>query len=186
MLCIENTWVYHPYLSDNREDHQVCNPDTPVMVKDQLSAQIMCMEAGTQHNLSNRDFGRIIRGVPAPSEAPGNRPDSPPSDGKGKQHANSLVHNMVQEGGPSPLKFLLRAAVSSTDAKGKIPDISKVREWQYRDLMCLPKAVQEEWKTACKEELEALHWCNVFKLTNLPKGCKTIGCRWVFDIKSDR
>ena len=51
--------------------------------------------------------------------------------------------------------------------------------------MRLPKAVQEEWKTACKEELEALHWCNIFKLTDLPKGCKTIRCRWVFDIKSD-
>ena len=92
---------------------------------------------------------------------------------------------MVQEGGASLIKFLLRAAVLSTDAKEKIPDVSKVREWQYRDLMRLPKAVQEEWKTACKEELEALHRHNVFKLTDLPKGCKTIGCRWVFDIKSD-
>jgi hypothetical protein len=51
--------------------------------------------------------------------------------------------------------------------------------------MHLPKAMQGEWKIACKEELEALHRHNVFKLTNLPKGQKTIGCRWVFDIKSD-
>jgi Reverse transcriptase (RNA-dependent DNA polymerase) len=51
--------------------------------------------------------------------------------------------------------------------------------------MCLPKAMQEKWKIACKEELEALRWHNIFKLTDLPKGCKTIGCRWVFDIKSD-
>jgi Reverse transcriptase (RNA-dependent DNA polymerase) len=51
--------------------------------------------------------------------------------------------------------------------------------------MCFPKAAQEEWKIACKEELEALHRRNVFKLTDLPKGHKTIGCRWVFDIKSD-
>ena len=107
--------------------------------------------------MSNRDFGRIIRGVPASSEAPGNRPDSPPSDGKGKQCADSLVYNMVQEGGAGLIKFLLRAAVPSTDAKEKIPNVSKVREWQYRDLMHLSKAVQEEWKTACKEELEALH-----------------------------
>ena len=92
---------------------------------------------------------------------------------------------MVQEGGAGLIKFLLRAAVSSTDAKGEIPDVSKVREWQYRDLMCLPNTVQEEWKTACKEELEALHQHNVFKLTNLPKGRKTIGCRWVFDVKLD-
>jgi Reverse transcriptase (RNA-dependent DNA polymerase) len=51
--------------------------------------------------------------------------------------------------------------------------------------MCLPKATQEGWKIACKEELEALRQHNVFKLTDLPKGHKTIGCRWVFDVKSD-
>jgi Reverse transcriptase (RNA-dependent DNA polymerase) len=92
---------------------------------------------------------------------------------------------MVQEGGAGLTKFLLSAAVSSAPAKGIIPDVTKVREWHFRDLMHLPKAAQEEWKIACKEELEALHRRNIFKLTDLPKGCKTIGCRWVFDIKSD-
>jgi Reverse transcriptase (RNA-dependent DNA polymerase) len=29
------------------------------------------------------------------------------------------------------------------------------------------------------------HQRNVFKLTSLPKGRKTIGCRWVFDVKLD-
>ena len=48
------------------------------------------------------------------------------------------------------------------------------------------KAVQEEWNTACKEKLEALHQRNIFELTDLPKGHKTIGCRWVFNVKSDR
>jgi Reverse transcriptase (RNA-dependent DNA polymerase) len=92
---------------------------------------------------------------------------------------------MVQEGGADLIKFLLSTAVSSADAKGKIPDVSKVHEWHFRDLMHLPKAVQEEWKIACKEELKALCRHNIFKLTDLPKGCKTIGCRWVFDVKSD-
>ena len=92
---------------------------------------------------------------------------------------------IAQDGGAKLINFLLSAAVSSADAKGKIPDVSKVHEWHFRDLMCLPKAVQEEWKTACKEELEALRQHNIFKLTDLPKGHKTIGCRWVFDIKSD-
>ena len=97
------------------------------------------------------------------------------------------LEKMAQDGGAKLINFLLSAAVSSTvPAKGKIPKVSKVREWQYRDLMYLPTAAQEEWKTACKEELEALNQRNVFELTNLPKGCKTIGCRWVFDIKSDR
>ena len=112
---------------------------------------------------------------PGPSRSPsGNDPSASASKAK-----------MLQDGGAKLINFLLRAAVSLTDAKGIIPDVSKVREWQYRDLMCLPKAVQEGWRTACKEELEALHRHNVFKLTNLPKGRKSIGCRWVFDIKSD-
>ena len=77
---------------------------------------------------------------------------------------------MVQDGGAKLINFLLRAAVSSADAKEKIPDVSKVCEWHFRDLMHLPKAMQEEWKIACKEELEALYRLNVFKLTDLPKG----------------
>ena len=122
---------------------------------------------------------------------PGNQSPGPSGDGSGN---NQPIDNpsmfadlvkMAQDGGADLINFLLRASASSTVAKGKIPDVSKVREWQYRDLMRLPKAVQEEWKIACKEELEALHQRNIFKLTDLPKGRRTIGCRWVFDVKSD-
>jgi Reverse transcriptase (RNA-dependent DNA polymerase) len=133
--------------------------------------------------MSNREFREIIDDVPAPSGS-SNRPNSPPNKGKGKECADYLV-KIVQEKGVSLIKFLLSAAVSSADGKGKIPKVSKVREWHFRDLMHLPKAMQEEWKIACKEELEALRRCSVFKLTNLPKGCKTIGYRWVFDVKLD-
>jgi Reverse transcriptase (RNA-dependent DNA polymerase) len=132
--------------------------------------------------MSNREFREIMDNVSAPSGS-SNRPDSPSHEGKGKKCANYLV-KIVQEGGAGLTKFLLSAAVSSASA-GIIPDVSKVCEWHFRDLMRLPKAAQEEWKIACKEELKALCRRNVFKLTNLPKGHKTIGCRWVFDVKSD-
>ena len=121
----------------------------------------------------------------------GNQSPGPSNGGSGNNQpsagpsASADLTKMVQDGGADLINFLIRAAVSSADAKGKIPKVSKVREWQYRDLMRLPKAVREEWKTACKEELEALCRHNVFKLTDLPKGCKTIGCRWVFNVKSD-
>jgi hypothetical protein len=92
--------------------------------------------------MSNREFREIIDDVPAPSGS-GNRPDSPPHEGKGKKHADYLV-KMVQEGGAGLTNFLLSAAVSSASAKGIIPDVSKVREWHFRDLMRLPKAAQEE------------------------------------------
>ena len=51
--------------------------------------------------------------------------------------------------------------------------------------MCFPEAAQKEWKTAMLEELESLQKWNVFELTDLPKGHKSIGCRWVFNIKTD-
>jgi hypothetical protein len=99
--------------------------------------------------MSNREFREIIDDVPAPSGS-GNRPDSPPHEGKGKKRVDYLV-KMVPEGGAGLIKFLLSAAVSSAPAKEKIPEVSKVREWHFRDLMHLPKATQEEWKIACKE-----------------------------------
>jgi hypothetical protein len=40
--------------------------------------------------ISNREFRKIIKGVPAPSGS-GNRPDSPLHEGKGKQCADYLV-----------------------------------------------------------------------------------------------
>ena len=51
--------------------------------------------------------------------------------------------------------------------------------------MRFPEATWKEWKTAMLEELESLQKWNVFELTDLPKGHKSIGCRWVFDIKTD-
>jgi hypothetical protein len=87
--------------------------------------------------VGDQEFEELIEGVPAPSD--------PPLDpkGKGKECADYLV-KMVQEGGANLIKFLLSAAVSSASAKGKIPDVTKVCEWHFRDLMCLPKAAQEE------------------------------------------
>jgi Reverse transcriptase (RNA-dependent DNA polymerase) len=163
------------------------------------------LPAPTETNPPRRS-GRIRQPVFNPDNVYGNRPPvdilgdndndnvSGPqgnqSPGPSEKDAENIVMTtpkaqMFQDGGAKLINFLLRAAVSSADAKGKIPEVSKVREWHYRDLMHLPKATQEEWKIACKEKLEALRQRNVFKLTNLPKGRKTIGCRWVFDVKSD-
>jgi hypothetical protein len=57
---------------------------------------------------------------------------------------NTPKAQMFQDGGAKLINFLLREAVSSADAKGKIPEVSKVCEWHYRSLMHLPKATQEE------------------------------------------
>ena len=51
--------------------------------------------------------------------------------------------------------------------------------------MHFPEAAWKEWKPACYKELESLDKHDVFELTNLPNGCKTIGWRWVFNVKGD-
>ena len=99
---------------------------------------------------------------------------------------NSITANISQEGSAKLIYYLLSAAVQpSNRADGDLPSVLNVHEWQYRDLMHFPEAAQKEWKAACNEEMESLNKRDVFELTDLPKGCKTIGCRWVFDIKGD-
>jgi hypothetical protein len=49
----------------------------------------------------------------------------------------------------------------------------------------MPKATQQEWKQACRKELDSLHRHKVFELVDPPKGCKVIKNRWVFDLKSN-
>lgn len=52
----------------------------------------------------------------------------------------------------------------------------------------IPASIQEallspEWKNAVFEELEALQKNKTWEITELPKGKKTVGCKWVFTVK---
>ena len=52
----------------------------------------------------------------------------------------------------------------------------------------VPTSVEEamkdpRWVQAMKEEMEALLKNKTWILVNLPKGQKTVGCKWVFSIK---
>ena len=86
-------------------------------------------------------LGNTPRGNQSPGPSGGGSGNNQPMD---DPSPSADLVKMAQDGGAELINFLLRAAASSTVAKGKIPDVSKVSEWQYRDLMCLPKAVQEE------------------------------------------
>ena len=100
--------------------------------------------------------------------------------------ADNITANISREGGAKLIYYLLSAAVQPSDGVGgDLPSVSNIHEWRYQDLMCFPEAAQKEWKAACYEELESLDKHEVFELTNLPNGHRTIGCRWVFDIKGD-
>ena len=99
----------------------------------------------------------------------------------------NITAKIAWERGAKLINLLLnKAAIKpSGQASGELPDVCNVREWHYTDLMRFPEATWKEWKTAMLEELESLQKQNVFELTDLPKGCKSIGCRWVFDVKTD-
>ena len=54
----------------------------------------------------------------------------------------------------------------------------------FCDLKLLSPQLKEEWLSACHEELDDLHRCDVYELIQLPKGQKAIQNKWVFLVKS--
>ncbi|KIY47625.1 hypothetical protein FISHEDRAFT_22113, partial [Fistulina hepatica ATCC 64428] len=63
------------------------------------------------------------------------------------------VLKLCREGGVELVNYLLNMAVPPDE---NLPSPSNIREWTFHDIMHFPKQQQEEWKTACYEELEAL------------------------------
>jgi len=49
----------------------------------------------------------------------------------------------------------------------------------------MTSADSKEWVKAMDDEIQSLNENNTFTLTNLPKGKKAVGGRWVYSIKSD-
>jgi len=43
----------------------------------------------------------------------------------------------------------------------------------------------EKWLNAMKEEINSMKHNGVWVLVELPKGCKRVGCKWVFKTKHD-
>src|SRR5882762_7990551 len=121
--------------------------------------------------------------VPEPGDA---EPPIAPSDSpsNSEDEVDKLVlSRLAQEGGVKFLDVLLAKAVPLDDLGS--PDTSKIREWTLRDILQMPSGQQEEWRKACREELESLRKCNVYELVDPPKNRKIIKNRWVFDLKSD-
>lgn len=66
-------------------------------------------------------------------------------------------------------------------------------DYCYRAVCGIPQTFKEamtstdsrEWVKAMDDEIKSLNDNNTFTLTNLPKGKKTVGGKWVYSIKSD-
>ena len=95
-------------------------------------------------------------------EDPGNVGDEESSDpesdksSNGNNGSSNCVEGMLgplesltslaQEGGVRYLNYLLAKADTP---HSEVPDVSKIREWSYNDLLRLPKSQQKEWMDAC-------------------------------------
>jgi len=78
-----------------------------------------------------------------------------------------------------PIRSYISLSRLSTHFQQVILNIDSNRE---------PKSFEEaaqnpDWKKAMDTELSALEQNQTWTITNLPSGCKTIGCKWVFKIK---
>jgi Reverse transcriptase (RNA-dependent DNA polymerase) len=89
---------------------------------------------------------------------------------------------LMKEGGVHYLNYLLAKADTPNS---ELSDVSKVREWSYKDLLRLPTSQQKEWMDACHQELDSLRKHNVYDLINPPPGRRIIQNHWAFDRKTD-
>jgi hypothetical protein len=93
-----------------------------------------------------KDWRKLIGDNPVPS-------DSNQSDNS-QPSLEDMMAQMAQEGDVSFINFLMQKAVLLHEEN--TPSSTSVREWSFCDILKLPKKEQEEWKTACRDKLEAL------------------------------
>jgi hypothetical protein len=82
---------------------------------------------------------------------------------------------------------------SSRVRKSAIPDDYEVYECEeihiegdptsYEEAMSRPDA--SKWQEAMKDEMKSMSTNRVWDLEEIPKGAKTVGCKWVYKIKYD-
>jgi len=49
----------------------------------------------------------------------------------------------------------------------------------------IESANSTKWADVMKDELKSIEQNEVWDLVELPKGCKRVGCKWVFNTKCD-
>jgi len=142
----------------------------------------LCRRAGNQPSSSRAPPKQLTQNlIPGSSRAPPplHQTTTDADDDTGEDPVDTLdqawLNCLVQEGGVEFIAFLLN----------KVVPMASDQPVFYKDIARLPSQLQEQWKKACQEELEALYKCKVFELADLPKGYKAIKNRWVFTTKSD-
>lgn len=70
--------------------------------------------------------------------------------------------------------------LSGEDEAHMVQDISVEDPFYFEDAM-----KEEKWRQAMDAEIQAIEKNNTWTLTDLPKGAKRIGVKWVYKTKHD-
>jgi len=152
-VCLPISQSYNPVF--DYELHNDDNSGNTTNIDNLISADQNCTSSTTDTRKSNR-----IRSLPAYL--------------KDYQIDLACVKNTKY-----PIQSYISLSRLSTHFQQVILNIDSNRE---------PKSFEEvaqnpDWKKAMDTELSALEQNQTWTITNLPSGCKTIGCKWVFKIK---
>ena len=101
-------------------------------------------------------------------DAPSPESEDPP-DSQGE--VEDILSTLVEQGGVGFLNQLLAKAVPP-DLESL--DISKIREWSYKDILYMSKVQQKEWTDACQQELDSLCKHDIYNLVVPLPGRKII------------
>jgi reverse transcriptase-like protein len=121
--------------------------------------------------------------IPPPVEESSSGENATESDSNQSQdEVEQSLSLLTQEGGVGLMNYLLAKAITPDSS---VLPVSTIREWSFKDLMCLPLHTQKEWLDACRQELDSLLKRDVYDLVDPPPGRRIIKNRWVFDQKTD-
>ena len=173
--------------TEESSDEESVQPQLPHLTRPRSRATTRHSSPGTHHPASSSSGESGSSEEETSSEntdnvqtAPGPNPTTPAHHSD--DQVEDILTTLTQEGGVRFLNYLLAKAVSP-DSESL--DVSKVKEWSYRDILRMNIAQQKEWKAACQQELNSLRARDVYDLVNPPSGRKIIKNRWVFDVKTD-
>jgi hypothetical protein len=144
---------------------EIDNPPHASVPEDPSPENILEVNSPTRSSNSN-DIDMHV-GYTLPFRHNGGKPPSRYSREIGKQSSKYLIANYVST---KRLFEQLKTFVQELS--------SDILPTNIHEALTNPK-----WTQAVKEEMEALQKNGTWTLVPLPKGKKTVGCRWVFSIK---
>ncbi|KAM0955710.1 hypothetical protein ACFX2A_024564 [Malus domestica] len=134
-------------------------------------------QSAPEHNQQVTDQSNSIEIVPELSQIESTNYQLPPRKSRG------IPKQLYDPDPRAKVKYPIANHVSlhklSTSCDAFVNQLSTVSiPYSVEDAMKDPR-----WTHATNEEMDALQKNSTWKLTNLPKGKKSVGCRWIYTVK---